>query len=327
MNELSEEECSQDIITYFFKDTISQIADNEEEFNYILRILHYSNVIFEPSDFAENPYLKNIKIKPQSIGKFELGYDSYEPYELFCYAVPLRVADSGLITPNIGCFKEEFEFPYIRENGQTWMTITPNEILTIKKSIEKAKGKVLTLGLGMGYFAYMASIKPGVENVTIVEQSQEVIDLFTECILPQFERKDKIHIIKADAIEYLKEIKDGEYDYCFADIWMNSLDLENYFAVKEVGRTFRKTEFDYWIEDSLVMNLTSNVYIELLSCYYRKNGIEANELPEEYSKRQKFIKKLLASTRIATPTDINNVLNPEYLIKLIDKTNIKFSNM
>ena len=44
--------------------------------------------------------------------------------------------------------------------------------------------------------------------------------LFEKHILPQFENKEKITVVKADAIEFMKNISDGEYDYCFADIWM-----------------------------------------------------------------------------------------------------------
>ena len=58
------------------------------------------------------------------------------------------------------------------------MLITPNEIETMKKSISEATGNVLTYGLGLGYYAYMVSMKENVESVTIVEKDKEIIDLF-----------------------------------------------------------------------------------------------------------------------------------------------------
>lgn len=103
--------------------------------------------------------------------------------------------------------------------------MSPNEVFTMEKPIKNAKGKVLTLGCGMGYFAYMASIKEDVESITIIELEQNVIDLFEKCILPQFENKDKIKIVKADAVEYLRNTEDGVYDYCFADIWIGIEDI------------------------------------------------------------------------------------------------------
>ena len=64
------------------------------------------------------------------------------------------------------------------------------------------------------------AIKPDVESVTIVEQNQSVIDLFNQKILPQFgDAKAKVRIVKADAFEFILTVQNGEYDYCFADIW------------------------------------------------------------------------------------------------------------
>ena len=73
------------------------------------------------------------------------------------------------------------------------MSISPNEVFTMDQPIKKAKGKVLTLGCGMGYFAYMVSLKEDVESITIVELEQSVINLFEIYLLPQFENKDKIN--------------------------------------------------------------------------------------------------------------------------------------
>ena len=42
-------------------------------------------------------------------------------------------------------------------------SITSNEIFIMKQSIKDAHRKVLTLEYGMGYFAYMASKKDGVD--------------------------------------------------------------------------------------------------------------------------------------------------------------------
>ena len=54
----------------------------------------------------------------------------------------------------------------------------------MKLPVERAKGKVLTFGLGLGYFAYMCSLKEEVESVTVVEKDKSVIKLFNEIILP-----------------------------------------------------------------------------------------------------------------------------------------------
>jgi AraC-like DNA-binding protein len=58
------------------------------------------------------------------------------------------------------------------------MSITPNEIVTMREPVARASGRVLTLGLGLGYYAYMVHLKEDVTDVTVVEREQAVIDLF-----------------------------------------------------------------------------------------------------------------------------------------------------
>lgn len=66
------------------------------------------------------------------------------------------------------------------------MSVTPNEIETMRAPIARAHGRVLTFGLGIGYFAFMAASKADVESVTVVEREAAVIRLFTRLLLPQF---------------------------------------------------------------------------------------------------------------------------------------------
>ena len=59
-------------------------------------------------------------------------------------------------------------------------------------ALKKAHGRVLTFGLGLGYFTYHAAENPEVESVTVVDISPDVIALFKEQILPQFPHKEKV---------------------------------------------------------------------------------------------------------------------------------------
>lgn len=136
------------------------------------------------------------------------------------------------------------------------MSVTPNEINTMKEPILKAHGKVLTFGLGLGYFAYMVSVKENVESVTIIEKDASVISLFRKCILPQFKYKEKIKIIESDAFEFLNKLKNGEYDFAFVDIYHDVGDgKEVYLKFKEKETLFSETEFTYWIEKSIKLYL------------------------------------------------------------------------
>ena len=208
------------------------------------------------------------------------------------------------------------------------MSVTPNEVYTVQPAIDNAKGKVLTLGCGMGYFAYMASLKDEVESITIIELEQDVIDLFENSILPQFENKDKITVIKADAIEFMKDINDGDYDYNFADIWIGIDQIEPYLAVKEVCRRFRKTKIDYWMEEAFATLLTYNVWNEIIKSFSKMNNYEVtNPNPdpsEDDLRKENYIHRLMKNVEISKPEDVDFYLTPKNIIKLINKTKLVF---
>lgn len=211
------------------------------------------------------------------------------------------------------------------------MSVSPNEVLTMEKPINNAKGKVLTLGCGMGYFAYMASIKEEVESITIIELEQSVIELFEKCILPQFENKDKITIVKADAVEYIHNLEDGAFDYCFADIWIGIEDIAPYFAVKEIGRKFHKAKIEYWIEDSFAILLASNVWIEIMKAFSQANKMKLPRIDESIytpldKRKENYIHRLLSEVEISKPEHIEYYMKSKNIISLIDRTDIIFAD-
>ena len=287
--------------------------------------------VFDVAEFNKNSYIKNIDFANQSNGDYELRYHDLSPYELDIYNIPKRIDELCVDIPRVSCFTEEFKYPVIFQKSinSTWMSVSPNEVFTMEKPIKNAKGKVLTLGCGMGYFAYMASIKEDVESITIIELEQSVIDLFEKCILPQFENKDKITIVKADAVEYLCNIEDGVYDYCFADIWIGIEDIAPYFAVKEIGRNLRKTKIEYWIEDSFAILLSSSVWIEIMKAFSEANKMEIPPLDESKltssdKRKENYIHRLLSDVEISKPEHIDYYMKPQNIISLIDRTDIIF---
>lgn len=286
--------------------------------------------IFDVNEFQNNPYIKNISFQNQKLGDYELYTQKMTPYELMLYNIPQSNTPFYISIPRIGCFAEEFEYPSIRQTSikSTWMSVTPNEVYTVQSAIDNAKGKVLTLGCGMGYFAYMASLKEEVESITIIELEQDVIELFEKHILPQFENKEKVTVVKADAIDFMKNLSDGEYDYCFADIWIGIEDMEAYFSVKEVSRHLRKTKIDYWIEESFASYFLSYIWMELLKAFAKNNHIEIPlsdaDLPDEELRKVEYIHRLMKNIEISKPEDMDYYMNPKNIINLISKTKIIF---
>ena len=84
----------------------------------------------------------------------------------------------------------------------------------------------------------MAAEKDSVNSVTIIEKEKDVIDLFTKFILPQFPHKEKITIVQADALDYMQQLEDGTFDYCFADIWIGNDDIILYMKLKKICERF-----------------------------------------------------------------------------------------
>ena len=76
---------------------------------------------------------------------------------------------------SLGYFEHDYSYISLTQNKVIWMSLSPYEIETMKEDILNAKGNVLTYGLGIGYFAYMCSLKDEVETVTIVEKDKNII--------------------------------------------------------------------------------------------------------------------------------------------------------
>ena len=245
----------------------------------------------ETRKYRANPYLENIKFPDTATRHWKFTHYSYRPYEAFiCNDIDI---DKNLReVPQIGFFRERFAYPAVEQDGREWMAVKPSEIETMRAPIEEATGRVVTFGLGLGYFAYMVSEKPDVTSLDIVERSEEAIALFERHILPQFPNKEKIRIIRSDAFGFLnenmwqdarqegsgqcreeqnragrntqrgtetanREKMQGRYDYAFIDLWHDTADgLEMYLKAKRIENKLHtaglQTKFAYWVEKSLL---------------------------------------------------------------------------
>ena len=229
--------------------------DTENEFDrklweaYSPLMLHH----LDDEYFTGDEYYKAVRIKDgKTVNEWELREDALAPFTAFVCDDPLTLPD-GRVIPQIGYFDREFKFLSVLQNGREWMTMMPNEIVTQRLPIQKARGRVCTYGLGLGYFAFMCARREEVERVTVVERDESVIALFNELILPCFTHPEKIEIVCADAFEFAeKEAPKREFDYIFADIWHDPTDgVEAYKKFKALEHFCPNTEFDYWIEKTL----------------------------------------------------------------------------
>ena len=204
----------------------------------------------DPAAFREDPYMQRVQPVPAEMGSIDLGYEELQPMELFV-ADDFRTDAEGRLLPQLGWFGEAFRFPAIREEGRVWMTVTPNEINTIRPAIDRCRGRVLTYGLGLGYFAFHALLKEEVTHVTVVERSEDVIRIFRDHLLPFFPRPDALEIVCADAFEYAATVMPRqEFDLVFTDLWHDVEDgIPLYRRMKALECP--GPEFLYWIEPTL----------------------------------------------------------------------------
>jgi len=253
----------------------------------------------DPAVYLRDPYTLAVSFPKQKMGKWELCHKSYAPYEPFAAGDPILTSDFREI-PRLGYFEEAFSFPAVLENGVEWMTVTPNEIETMKVPIQNSHGRVLTLGLGLGYFAFHAAQKENVERVTVVERDPDVIQLFRQFLLPQFPNKEKIEIIEADALALMAQ-KDvaKHYDSIFADLWHDPSDgLPLYLQLRRIEKEKQLASVDYWIEASLLSTLRGMVWDRLQdgSSPLKLTNVKESELLSDA-----FLKTLAADMKAAQP--------------------------
>lgn len=205
---------------------------------------------YTKAQFYADPFLKNIHVPTCQIGDFTLTTVSYGRGELFQYDQPDLAAK--IVVPKLAFCTDEVFFPTLYEGNIPWMSACPSEINSMKSQMNEAFGRVLVLGLGLGYYPYIVAQKPEVTQVDIIEIEPTIIQMFRQAILPQFPDREKIHVIKADAFAYLDSVQDGDYDFVFADIWENQFDgSKAYLKIVPQEKRLPHTKFTYWLEEQI----------------------------------------------------------------------------
>ena len=201
----------------------------------------------DPAIYENEPYFRLLSaLDGMRVDDVSFGFETIEAHALFPSADKTSLGEGKDISP-LGYFSHSFRFPCIQKAGRTWMSLVPHEIETMKEPLGKASGRVAVLGLGLGYFAFAASQKEEVSEVVVFEKDPAVIALFQTHLLPRFPRKDKIRILKKDALDYLE---DGPFDFVFADLWHDVEDgLPLYEKLVKIEPS--TCPVSYWIEDTI----------------------------------------------------------------------------
>lgn len=164
------------------------------------------------------------------------------------------------------------------------------EIKELYSSYDLAYGNVLITGLGFGLLALWLVDKPEVKSVTIIEQSQDVIDLFLE----NNSVPNNVKIIVADANTYTTKI---HYDCLLLDHYKDGAkEKVNYEILKQIAVNIPHNLLWFWSLEFL--------YVKK---YYEISFDELYVFPIDFSlidfseKWQEWLDFLSVST-IPTPT-------------------------
>lgn len=287
---------------------------DDDNYNFYINHIKPCFKELDVKEYKANPYYQNIKIKDIKNGDYALLNDKYRPYEVFSYDD--IYFDENLERSRIGYFNEEFVFPALNYKNVTWMNITPNEINTMKLHLDKVKGNIIVFGLGLGYFPYMASIKEEVTSITIIEKDEKIISLFNKYIYPNFVNKNKIKIVKADALDIIA--KKLNYDYAFIDLWHSQEDgLPLYLKFKKSEDMSSNCTFLYWLDTSFYA-LFKRAFISLI--YEQYHQIEGLNYNKENNTLDHVVNLLYKSTKnllINNVEEIKDLLNKDKLINLL----------
>ena len=270
--------------------------------DFVKKNIKWDTKLLRAEDFETNPYLKKLRSISFNKDDWSLKNKKLEAYSLFPYEEEYHYASNYLLKMSLAFFDKDYIYPSISLYNNEWMSLNPYEIRTMETPIILARGKVLTLGLGLGYFAYMTHLKDEVKEVHIVEMDKGLIEVFEEYLLPLFEHPEKIHIHKADAFNYIENIKDKDYDFIFSDLWHDTSDgLPMYLKLKHIFSAFKYTQCTYWIESALVTHLRTLVIGIMRDEFYQNES--------EYNESQTLIKDRYKNYTIHNSYDLDGLLN------------------
>ena len=220
----------------------------------------WPSLFLSVEDWMESPYHKAITAKLSEHGSYSR--------EVF---LGRRLFNADAVQPDPA--KELGDWMKLRaldQNAETlvltdgeieWMLDAPSEAATNDPYARKAHGNVITFGLGIGYFLFMALLNPAVNHVTVIEQNEAIIETFRSVFLPLFPSPEKITIRCADAYDVWQAESLSDFDYIYADIWQSGDD--GLFAMQRLLRQYQPPleNADFWIEDSCVVPLRTLIYL------------------------------------------------------------------
>ena len=133
------------------------------------------------------------------------------------------------------------------EKWESWMSICPHELESQELCCNYAYGKIIVMGMGMGWVAINSAFNPDVEKVIVLEIDKEVIEIFLESgaleNVPR-EIQNKIVIISADAFNWKPGYE--KINFLYIDIWKNLVEPQTIDDVKRMQKNIHAEKIYFW---------------------------------------------------------------------------------
>jgi len=141
------------------------------------------------------------------------------------------------------------EFTRLMRGGTLIMSDTPAEMRDHYAAVRFAKGSCLVNGLGIGMVLKNILLKPEVTDVTVVELSQDLID-----IVAPFYADERVTFVCSDAMTYTPP-KGKRFQMVWHDIW-DCICADNLFQMEKLNRKYgRRSDWQgSWCKDECRRN-------------------------------------------------------------------------
>lgn len=153
-------------------------------------------------------------------------------------------------------YKELPKFPVLSIDGLTWMSLTPMEVESHFMPIHRATGRVVTGGLGLGYYVQRVLDKPEVEAVVAYETNPDVIALYRA----NFGQHPKLTIQQANILE----MKGETFDSAYIDIYDTPMNPSAPADMSLLLSNNHIQDYRFWTMEAVMLEMIHSGYAEEL---------------------------------------------------------------
>lgn len=288
--------------------------------------------VFRKEDMDRYPYLKEVKLQPWKEGSCKVRINTLPRNAMFLLG-PSVIVD-GIAAPRLGAVDHKVTYGSIETKTHLLHTdgSHPGELYLIQHIASQLSGRVLMLGCGLGSFVHAASMNENVTSIVVVEPNPDIAKIFTDHILPQFSRKNKVEKVEvADIYEYVSGLNDGDFAFVCANSAIEADPVrsasEAYIKLKSILCPRFKESHLVSIQEACMLVQAHALISDIIALEYADVGsLGANtyfsgdkDLQHHYGTLYEVCRDILAPVDFRTPQLIREYINPLVIKEEIDR--------